>query len=344
MPARPVVIQCFPMMHPVGEEILGRHVELRTASSADPATVIREGQDARAMIGRSPARIGADVLDALGDLLVVSATGSGADWVDIQACRDRGIPVLHNPGVAPTPVTEYVLGAMVMVYKRLREADAFLRAGGDWEPKDRFRGRELTGKVLGVVGLGAIGGDVARRARAAFDMTVLAYDPGVRDPRFAEIGAERVDRIEALFERADVISLHLPLLPETRGLIDAAVLAHCRPGAVLVNASRGGVVDEAALVDVLRSGRLSGAATDVFDAEPPRADNPLFQMPNVVVTPHIAGLTVDATIKLSTAVAENVLAALRGERPPHIVNPEAWPPRRLDASVQGWPLAGPATV
>jgi D-3-phosphoglycerate dehydrogenase / 2-oxoglutarate reductase len=194
------------------------------------------------------------------------------------------------------------------------------------------------------VGVGAICVDVARRAPAAFDMTVLAYDPGVRDPRFAEIGAERVDRIEALFERADVISLHLPLLPETRGLIDAAVLAHCRPGAVLVNASRGGVVDEAALVDVLRSGRLSGAATDVFDAEPPRADNPLFQMPNVVVTPHIAGLTVDATIKLSTAVAENVLAALRGERPPHIVNPEAWPPRRLDASVQGWPLAGPATV
>lgn len=339
MPDRPVVIQCFPMMHPVGEELLRQHVELRTASSPDAATVIREGRGARAMIGRSPARIGADVLDALPELFVVSATGSGADWVDIQACRDRGIPVLHNPGVAPTPVTEYVLCTMVALYKRLREADAFLRSGGDWEPKDRFRGREVTGRTLGLVGFGAIGRDVARRARAAFDMTVLAYDPAVPDSRFAELGVERAPRIEDVFERADIISLHIPLLPETRGLVDASLLARCRPDAVLVNASRGGVVDEAALVQALRDGRLSAAATDVFDPEPPRPDNPLFELPNVMVTPHMAGLTVDSTIKLSTAVATNLLAALRGERPPHIVNPDAWPPRRLDAAAQPWPLA-----
>jgi D-3-phosphoglycerate dehydrogenase len=338
MSGRPVVIQCFPMMHPIGEELLGEHVELRTASSPDPATVIREATGARAIIGRSPARIGAEVLDALSDLFVVSATGSGADWVDIQACRDRGIPVLHNPGVAPTPVTEYVLCTMVALYKRLREADAFLRSGGDWEPKDRFRGREVSGKVLGLVGFGAIGADVARRARAAFDMTVVAYDPAVPGDIFTALGVERADRIDEVFERADIISLHIPLLPETRGLVDATLLARCRPDAVLINASRGGVVDETALVEALRSGRLSAAATDVFDPEPPRPDNPLFELPNVLVTPHIAGLTVDATIKLSTAVATNVLAALRGERPPHIVNPDAWPPRRL-VPAQDWPLA-----
>jgi phosphoglycerate dehydrogenase-like enzyme len=326
------------MMHPAGEERLRDHVELRALSSTEAGTVISEAEGAVAIIGRGPARIGADVLDGLPTLLVACATGSGADWIDLAACGDRGIPVAHNPGVAPTPVSEYVMAAMVALYKRLPEAGAHLRAGGDWEPRDRFRGREVSGKVLGLVGLGAIGADVARRARAAFDMTVIAYDPAASDERFHSSQVTRASSIAELFGTADIISVHVPLLPETRGLVGAAELARCKPDAVLVNASRGGVVDEAALVEALRSGSLAAAAVDVFDPEPPRPHNPLFDMPNVMVTPHIAGITVESLMKLCSAVADNVIGALRGERPPHLVNPDSWPPARLD-STNGWPLA-----
>ncbi|HEV7679059.1 MAG TPA: hydroxyacid dehydrogenase [Candidatus Dormibacteraeota bacterium] len=329
MSRRPLVVQCYPMMHPAPEERLRQHVELRTLSATDADTVISEAAGAVAIIGRGPARIGAAVLDALPSLGFACATGSGADWIDLAACRERGIPVAHNPGVAPGPVAEYVLATMVALYKRLPEADAHLRGGGAWEPRDAFRGREVSGRVLGLVGLGAIGSDVARRARAAFDMTVLAFDPGATDERFETHGVTRALSIAEVFAAADIVSIHVPLLPETRGLVGAAELQHCKPGAVLVNASRGGVVDEAALVEALRSGRLSGAAVDVFDPEPPRSDNPLFAMPNVIVTPHTAGITEESLIKLGDAVANNVIGALRGERPPHLVNPESWPPARL---------------
>lgn len=335
-PDRPVVVQCYPMMHPAGEDLLRQHVELRTLSSTDRATVIREGAGASAIIGRGPARIGAEVLDALPDLLVACATGSGADWIDIAACRERGIPVFHNPGIAPTPVSEYVLASMVALYKRLPEAQAHLRAGGDWEPRDRFRGRELGGRVLGLVGLGAIGADVARRAQAGLDMTVIAYDPTVAPERFSALGVDHVAHLDEVFARADVVSIHVPLLPETRGLVGAAELARMPAHAVLVNASRGGVVDEAALIAALRQGRLAGAAVDVFDPEPPRPDNPLLHMPNVMATPHTAGITEESLAKLCTAVARNVIGALRGERPAHIVNPQAWPPARLRSAE--WPL------
>jgi phosphoglycerate dehydrogenase-like enzyme len=330
------------MLHPVGEELLGEWVDLRTAATADDRGIVAEGVETVALIGRGPAKISAGVLDALPDLVLISAIGSGADWVDLEAARQRGIPVLHNPGVAPTPVTEYVIAAMATVYKRLREADAFLRSGGAWQPRDRFRGRQVTGKTLGLVGLGAIGSDVARRARAAFDMTVVGYDPLADQERFVAAGVERRERLADVLAEADIISIHVPLLPETRHLIGAAELALCKPDAVLVNASRGGVVDESALAAALQSGRLAGAAIDVYDPEPPARENPLFALPNVLVTPHIAGVTIDSVAKLCSATATDVIAGLRGIRPPHLVNPEAWPPARL--GTRPWPLSATQAV
>lgn len=325
--ARPLVTQAFDMLHPDGDRELRAYADVRTLSALDPETIIRESAGAVAIIGRTPVRIDGPILDALPSVRVVSATGSGADCFDVAAASARGIPVLHNPGVAPTPIVEFALCAMVMISRRFHESDAAIRGGGEWEPKVQFRGHEITGKVLGVIGLGHIGGEVARRANAAFDMRVLGYDPFLDDARCAQLGVERRP-LQDLLAEADVVTVHVPLTDDTRHLLSAAEFAAMRPGTVLVNASRGGVVDEAALVDALRSGHLAGAAVDVFEREPAPSDHPLFGFSNVLVTPHIAGMSHEATKALSVAVARNLIAALEGERPPHLVDPTVWPPTR----------------
>jgi D-3-phosphoglycerate dehydrogenase len=324
---KPVVIQAFPIMHPDGDQLLRSAVDLRTLTALDPETIIREGEGAVAIIGRTPLRIDGPILDALPDVRVLSATGSGADCFDLPAATARGIPVLHNPGVAPAPIVEYVLGAMVFLMKRLREADAVVRRGGAWEPKEQFAGGEVTGATLGLIGLGHIGGEVARRARAAFDVRVVAFDPIASDEQFKAAGAER-HILDDVLAQADIVSLHVPLIESTRQMLSSAQFALMKPGAVLVNASRGGVVDEDALVDALRQGHISAAAVDVFATEPPAADHPLFAFPQVITTPHIAGLSQNSMRNLALAVATNVIGALKGKRPPHVMNPSAWPPAR----------------
>jgi phosphoglycerate dehydrogenase-like enzyme len=350
---RPIVLQLLPMLHPVGDELLADWVELRTASRLDRDTIIREGQGALALIARSGTpTVGAEIYDGIPSLAVVSSTGSGADCFDIAAATERGIPVLHNPGLAPGAVAEYVIGAMVVLARQMPQADRFLRNGGDWskrlstEPADRRsgvppRGRELADRTLGVVGFGHIGRDVARRAQAAFGMSVMAYDPQVSKHEINSAGARHASGLNDLLAEADVVSLHLPLLPTTRHLINADSFGRMKPDALLINAARGGVVDEAALHDALRSGRLAGAAIDVFDPEPPDPANPLFALDNVLVTPHLAGATHDALGRLSRGVAEGLLLALRGIRPPRMVA-DVWPPARLE--VDRWPLHEPEVI
>jgi D-3-phosphoglycerate dehydrogenase len=314
-------------MHPEGDELLRSYADVRTFSSLDSGTVVRESQDAVAIIGRTPLKIDGAILDALPTVRVLTATGSGVDCFDVAAATERGVPVLHNPGVGATPIVEYALGAMVAVAKRFRDRDLAVRNGSPWEPKSNFMALEISGKTLGVVGLGHIGGEVARRAQAAFGMRVLGYDPIVPDERLAELGVERRTLPELLSE-ADVVSLHVPLTSATRHLISTAELRTMRPESILVNASRGGVVDEAALVAALEDGHLYGAAVDVFETEPAPADHPLTKFPNVLVSPHVAGMSVEANRKLAVAVARNLIDALEGRRPPHIADPSAWPPAR----------------
>lgn len=314
------------MLHSSGEEMLGQVAELVTVGAADSAAVIAAGP-AVALIARSPARVGADIFDALPDLAVVSATGSGADCFDIAAATERGIPVLHHPGIAPVPVAEYVIAAILVLNKRLRLADNFLRAGGSWEPKDRFSGIDTAGSTIGIVGFGAIGREVANRARLGLGMRVLAHDPGKTAALFAAYHVASTG-LDELLSQSDVVSLHVPLRPETRRLIGPRELRLMRTSAILINTARGGVVDEGALVAALRDGQIAGAALDVFDPEPPSAGNPLFALPNTLLTPHIAGLTGSAQARLSQEIASELERALRGQRPAHIVNPSAWPPRR----------------
>ena len=315
------------MLHAAGEQLLCEHVRLITASEPSEECIRHEGTDAVAIIARRPIRIGGEVMDALPSLSVLSATGSGADCFDVAAATTRGIPVLHNPGVAPGPVAEYVIAAIPMLLKRIVPADQFLRAGGDWEPKDRFRGDEAAGRTLGLVGFGHIARDVARRAQAGLDMHVVAYSRTTRAAEYEELGVEPCRTLDELLARADVVSINVPYSVDTKGMFDAAVIAKMRPGAILVNTARGGIVDDVALAAAVRAGRIGGAAVDVFEPEPPGPNHPLFGLTNVLVTPHIAGMTDEAMRRLSLSLARNLLKALEGDRPPHLVDPSVWPPR-----------------
>jgi (S)-sulfolactate dehydrogenase len=266
---------------------------------------------ARALIVRNRTQVDQRLLEAAPRLEAIGRLGVGLDNIDVEACRAREIHVLPATGAADVSVAEYVLAmALILVRGAFFATDAVLR--GEW-PRERLIGRELAGKRLGLVGLGSIGRVVAQKARA-LDMTVAAFDPYVSgdDPAWSEL--VRCLTLETLVEGADVVSVHVPLTPFTRRLIGPWTFARIRPGAVLVNAARGGIVDETALIEALRSGRLGGAALDVFEQEPLSAEAAArFQgLPNLVLTPHIAGPTVESNVRVSALVADNVRRALQG--------------------------------
>jgi D-3-phosphoglycerate dehydrogenase / 2-oxoglutarate reductase len=243
----------------------------------------------------------ATVFAAAPRLRVVSRFGSGVDTVDLDAAARHGVTVTNTPGANTVAVAELTLGLLLALARDLPAAVATARSG-EWRRKS---GWELAGKTLGLVGLGRIGRAVAVRA-AAFGMRVIAHDPYAADvPGVARVA------LDELWADADVVSLHLGLDTGTRHIIDATVLARLKPGAVLINASRGGLVDEAALADALRSGRLAGAAVDAFDREPP-VGSPLLDLPNFIPTPHLGAATREAARRMGEAAARNVVAVLTG--------------------------------
>jgi glyoxylate reductase len=263
-------------------------------------------------------RIDAALLEACPGLRALSSCSVGVDHIDLAAASARGIPVGHTPGVLAETTADLSLALLLAAARRIVEADRFVRAGSwtwehRWDP-DLLLGRDLHGAALGVVGLGAIGRAVARRARG-FGMRVLGWS---RTRRRVE-GVEPVE-LGALLEGSDFVSIHVSLTPETRNLIDARALGRVRPGAVLVNAARGGIVDEGALVEALRSGRLAAAALDVFASEPLDPSSPLLEAPNLVLTPHIGSASVATRRRMADLAVENLLAGLEGRPLPHCAN------------------------
>ena len=234
-------------------------------------------------------------------LRVVSRFGAGVDRVDLDAARRHGVTVTNTPGANTVAVAELTFGVLLALARDLPHAIATARAGA-WTRKS---GWELAGKTLGLVGLGRIGRAVAERA-AAFGMRVIGHDPYAPEVR----GVVRVE-LDDLWPEADVVSLHLGLGERTRHLVDAQALARMKPGAVLINTSRGGLIDEAALADALRSGHLAGAAADAFDREPP-VGSPLLGLPNFIPTPHLGAATREAARRMGEAAARNVVAVLTG--------------------------------
>jgi D-3-phosphoglycerate dehydrogenase len=257
-------------------------------------------------------------------LRVVARNGIGVDNVDIAAATQLGIWVTNAPGVNADSVADFTFALLLALVRHVPEADRAVRAGG-WP---RLVGVELHGKCLGLVGFGRVGQRVAQRARG-FGLRVLAYDPQPDRHAAASLGVELVN-FHRVLQEADFLSLHLPLLPETRHLLGEAELRRMKPTSYLVNTARGGVVDEQALARALREGWIAGAACDVFEEEPPRSSL-LLQAPNLLLSPHMASHTREAMARAFRVAAENVLAVLQGRRPPNAVNPEAAGPALQDA-------------
>jgi D-3-phosphoglycerate dehydrogenase len=268
-----------------------------------------------AIVIRSATRLTAEVLQHAERLKVIGRAGVGVDNVDVEAATRRGIVVANAPESTVVSAAEHTIGLLVALSRNIPQAHAALKQGR-WE-RSRYGGIELEGKTLGVLGFGRIGQQVARRA-LGLGMRVVAYDPFVAKDRFRELGAERLETTDDVYAEAHFLTLHLPLTEETRRSIDAEALARMRDGVRLVNAARGELVDEEALVEALRSGKVAAAALDVFSEEP--YSGPLLELDNVVATPHLAASTEEAQDRAGVIVAEQVVAALEGALVTNAVN------------------------
>ncbi len=282
----------------------GLEVDVKVGLKPDELEAIIGQYDGLAV--RSATKVTAKVLEKATRLKVVGRAGVGVDNVDLEAATRRGVVVMNTPGGSSTTVAELALALVLSLSRHVATATASVKAG-KWEKK-KFQGHELAGKTLGVVGIGNIGSVLVDRA-LALKMRVLAYDPFISAEAAEKLGVELVD-LERLWADSDVISLHVPLNEQTKNLVNAGVLAKMKKGAILVNCARGGIVDEKALAEALASGRLGGAAVDVFEKEPPPADHPLFKFDNFVCTPHIGASTEEAQSAVAIAIAEQLAAYL----------------------------------
>lgn len=268
-------------------------------------------------------RIDAPVFDAAPGLRVISKHGVGVDNIDVEQASARGVPVLIAAGANAVSVAEHGMALLLAVVKNLVALDRGLRAGR-WE-KPGFKGRELAGSSLGLVAFGAIARQMAIYAKA-FGMDVLAHDPFCAPETFSETGVTPVASLDDLVSRCDVVSLHAPLTPQTRNMIETRRLSLMKPGAILINTARGGLVEEAALVAALAQGRLAGAGLDTFAQEPPAADHPFWSEPRLVMTPHIGGVTDAANVRVGVEAVQGIIDVLAGRpiEPTRIVNRAAF--------------------
>ena len=303
---------------PSALEVLGDGFDVRYVDGADRAALLPALADAAAVMIRSATTIDAEALAAAPALKVVARAGIGLDNVDVAAATERGVMVVNAPTSNIVSAAEHAIALLLAAARHIPAADASLREG-TWK-RSTFSGVEVTDKVVGVVGLGRIGVLVAQRL-AAFGVTLIAYDPYIQPGRAQQLGVRLVS-LDELLRESDFITVHLPKTPETLGLIGAAQLASTKRGVILVNAARGGLVDEAALADALRSGQVGAAGIDVYATEP-CTDSPLFGIPNAVVTPHLGASTTEAQDKAGTAVARSVRLALQGDFVPDAVNVQA---------------------
>jgi D-3-phosphoglycerate dehydrogenase / 2-oxoglutarate reductase len=299
-------------------EVLSGDFEVRTVDGADRAALLPALAGVDALIVRSATKVDAEALAAADRLKVVARAGVGLDNVDVAAATSRGVLVVNAPTSNIVSAAEHAIALLLAVARRVPQATASLK-GGEWK-RSRFTGVEITDKTMGVVGLGRIGVLVAQRM-SAFGVRLLAYDPYIPAARAAQLGVRLVP-LDELLREADFISIHLPKTPETVGLIGERELATVKPGAIIVNAARGGLVDEHALAQALKEGRVGGAGIDVYATEP-CTDSPLFAFDNVVATPHLGASTAEAQDKAGLAVARSVRLALQGEFVPDAVNVQA---------------------
>lgn len=298
--------------------------EVEAVSKLGEDQLVDKIQGFDALVVRSETKVTERILAAGRSLKVVGRAGVGIDNIDVAAATRRGIMVVNAPRGNIIAAAEHAVGLLFAIARWIPQADASVRRG-EWT-RSRFTGVEIRGKTLGIVGLGNIGSEVAKRAQG-LEMDVIAFDPAVAEERAEQFNVALVS-LEELLRRADFVSIHAPLVEKTRNLIGGAELALLKPTARLVNAARGGIVDEEALAEALRAGRLAAAASDVFLNEP-LGRSPLLELPNFVATPHIAASTAEAQTSVAFDVAEEVAAVLAGELPRYAVNAPALPPEEM---------------
>lgn len=322
--ARPRVYVCRPLPKEA-LDLLRARTEMRLweqdAIPPPREVLLREVGDIDGLLSLLTDRIDRELLDHAPRLRVVANYAVGFDNIDISAATARGVVVTHTPGVLTETVADFAMALILGMARRLVEADKYTRTDRwrSWEPM-LFLGQDVHQATLGLVGLGRIGSAVARRARG-FNMRILYHDVVRREDLEAELGIE-FRPFEEVLRAADFISVHVPLLPETRHLIGREQFRLMKPTAVLVNTSRGPVVDTMALAEALRDGQIWGAGLDVFEVEPVPPDHPLLGLDNVIVVPHVASASVVTRTKMAVMAAENLLAVLEGRRPENPVNPE----------------------
>jgi D-3-phosphoglycerate dehydrogenase len=304
-------------------EVLSREADLIDVDGTNPEALAEVLRDADALIVRSETQVTREVLSWGPKLRVVARAGVGVDNIDVPSATEAGILVLNAPGANAVSAGEHTIALLLAIARCIPQANASTH-DGRWERK-RFKPFDLRDKTVGIVGLGRVGSVVAQRLRG-FEMRLIGYDPYITRERFAQLGVEPV-AYETLLERADVVTFHVPSTDETVNMLDADAIARMKPSAIVLNCARGDVVDDDALAVALRVGRLAAAGVDVFPHEPAR-DNPLFGLPNAVLTPHIGGSSAEALAAVGEVISTTTLAALRGQAVPNAVN---LPPASLNA-------------
>jgi D-3-phosphoglycerate dehydrogenase len=306
-----------------GLGILRRGAEVVYLPQLPGRTLSDEIGEAHAILIRGATKISRNLLEKAENLLVIAKHGVGYDNIDVEAATGRGILVVNTPDANTESVAEHNLGLMLCLSKNICRADRELRQG-KFAQREDLMGVELAGKGLGVVGLGRIGAELAEKCRSAFNMHIICYDPYVPKEKAIQLGFKQVERLDELLRDSDYVVISVPLTKSTTNLVGAKELALMKADAFLINSSRGGIVDEVALYDCLKQKRIAGAGLDVFLSEPPLPDNPLLGLENVVATPHLGAVTVDAMNRMATTAAEEIMRVLQGQRPKYPVNPEIY--------------------
>ncbi|MCK4795291.1 MAG: hydroxyacid dehydrogenase [Desulfobacteraceae bacterium] len=290
------------------------------AADPRPETVIPLIKEANGLIFRTGITVTRDLLTGADKLLVISRTGGGLDNVDVEAATEKAIIVTSNLGVNTVSVAEHVLSMMLALYKKLYVLDSAVRQG-NFGIRYQNLPRDIHGKTIGLLGFGRIGSEIGRICRQTFGMQVLAYDPYLTSEKKSELspGVKFIELGE-LLSNSDVISIHVPLNDQTHNLVDRPEISLMKPDAILINASRGGVVNEAALCEALQNNRIAGAGLDMFSQEPVMEDHPFLKLENVILTPHSAALTRECVTRMATEAAGSVLDVFGGREPPNVAN------------------------
>jgi D-3-phosphoglycerate dehydrogenase len=302
-------------IQPAAMDLLAGKVEPVILSDNSVETTKRLVADVEGIILRTNIKVTREIVDAAPHLKIISRTGVGVDNVDVPAATEKGILVCHTPGLNAPSVAEQTLALILSLAKQLKMMDNAVRTG-NWQIRYASKSVDLEGKMLGLVGVGRIGSSVAQKCRLAFNMKVIAYDPYVKQVE----GVELCSSLDQVFREADFVSIHVPYMKETHHLVDARLLGLMKPDSCLINTSRGEVVDEKALIEVLKNASIAGAGLDVFEKEPPSSDNPLFKFDNVISSPHSAALSRECELKLAMAAAQAVVDYAEGKQPKYVYN------------------------